>query len=75
MKSTPAVLCVIGAAMCVSVALALRTLDLSPTETALMRALGFLMLGCVLFQIGYAQSLHVEKRKRENRAPPPENPG
>lgn len=75
MKLTPGVLCLTGAAICVSAVTVLWSLDLSYADTVLIRVLGSLMFGCFLGQIGYAQSLQVEKRERENRAPPPENPG
>jgi len=61
MKVTPAVLCPIGAAICVSAVTVLWSLDLLYADTVLVRVLGSIMLGCFLVQIGYAQSLR-EKR-------------
>ena len=75
MKATPAVLCAIGAAICVSAVTVLWSLELAPADTVLVRVLGSLMLGSFLVQISYAGSLREKEHERESRGAPPENPG
>jgi hypothetical protein len=73
MKITPAILCTTGAALCVPAVAVLWSLDLSHTDTVLVRVLGTIMLGSFLGQIGYARSLAEKDREREHRALPPKN--
>jgi hypothetical protein len=57
MKLTPTLVVEIGALAAVSGVLLLTTIQLSPNEIALLRALSAIVLGLFFMQVGYAQSL------------------
>jgi len=74
MKLTPTLVVEIGALIAISGVLLLTTIQLSPTEIALLRALSAIIIGILFMQIGYAQSLR-ERIMREldkDRLPPDE---
>jgi hypothetical protein len=75
MKLTAAAVFQVGALICVTGALLVARLALSPHEILLVRALVAIILGLFFIQIGYAQSQREEViRDLEKRPAPSDNP-
>jgi hypothetical protein len=71
MRITPTVVVEVGALICVTGALLLSRLELSPHEILLVRAVTAIVIGALFIQIGYAQSLcaRLPDDPKKGRAP------
>jgi hypothetical protein len=69
MRLTATVVVEIGALICLTGALMLAKLELSPHEMAFLRALIAVVIGLFFMQIGYAQSLRQQPGSEPDERP------